>query len=138
MGESAGHIRLVESLTNWIAQNLLNGDYGHIFVYHPLECYVHPPRIGHSIPDVYVSPLKGKGVIIGEAKTSNDIDNQHTYDQMTDYLRRCVQFKDSVLVIAVAWDMVPLMETIIKQLQKNLRADNVRVELIEQLSPWDM
>lgn len=49
-----------------------------------------PPIIGSNRPDVFARDLATSASIIGEAKTTNDIDNQHTFDQLAsffDYLR---------------------------------------------------
>lgn len=45
-----------------------------------------PMRMGNSIPDL--TALNRAGFqIIGEVKTCNDIDNDHTRDQLKDYLK---------------------------------------------------
>jgi hypothetical protein len=49
-----------------------------------------PPIIGSNRPDVFARDLTSSQLIIGEAKTPNDIDNQHSFDQLAsffDYLR---------------------------------------------------
>lgn len=137
MSEKSGHIRLVELLSQWIISNLLNGDDGHIFVDHPLESYKKPPIIAHSVPDVFVPQTKKRGIIIGEAKTSNDIENSHTYYQINDFLAKCAEFDDSILVLAVPWDMVPLMDSIARKLKINCGINNVQIRIPEKLSPWE-
>lgn len=49
-----------------------------------------PPIIGGNRPDVFARDIGASLSIIGEAKTPEDIDNQHTFDQLEsffDYLR---------------------------------------------------
>ena len=49
-----------------------------------------PPIIGGNRPDVFARDIGASLSIIGEAKTSGDIDNRHTFDQLEsffDYLR---------------------------------------------------
>lgn len=49
-----------------------------------------PPIIGSNRPDVFAKDIARSLSIIGEAKTSNDIDNRHTLTQLAsffDYLR---------------------------------------------------
>lgn len=49
-----------------------------------------PPIIGSNRPDVFARDLTTSLSIIGEAKTADDIDNRHTFDQLAsffDYLR---------------------------------------------------
>ncbi len=42
-------------------------------------------QIGQHVPDLTAIDPQGRGVI-GEVKTANDIDNDHTKEQLTDYL----------------------------------------------------
>lgn len=137
MTESAVHIKLVEELSTWIVHNLLSGDSGHIFVHHPSEAYVTPPIMFNSIPDVYVPPINGDRMIIGEAKTSNDIENTHTYDQLSNYLLNCTQYDNSIVVLAVPWDTVPLMSSVILHQQRITYTQNVKVEVLDKLFPWE-
>lgn len=45
-----------------------------------------PMKMGNSIPDL--TALNRDGIqVIGEVKTCNDIDNEHTRDQLKDYLK---------------------------------------------------
>lgn len=49
-----------------------------------------PPIVGSNRPDVFARDLGSSLSIIGEAKTSDDIDNKHTFEQLEsffDYLR---------------------------------------------------
>lgn len=49
-----------------------------------------PPIIGSNRPDVFAKDITSSLSIIGEAKTTDDIDNRHTFDQLAsffDYLR---------------------------------------------------
>ena len=44
-----------------------------------------PPAIGANRPDAFAREISAGRTIIGEAKTTDDIDNQHTRDQLSSY-----------------------------------------------------
>ena len=57
-------------------------------------------------------------VIIGEAKSLNDLENSHTEAQLTAFLRRCSTADGSTLILAVPWPI----ETLARSLLAILRA----------------
>lgn len=44
-----------------------------------------PPPIGANRPDAFARDISTGRTVIGEAKTTDDIDNQHTRDQLVSY-----------------------------------------------------
>lgn len=104
MSESANHKKLVELIINHIGKEV-GDDYiclieSDISDDHPL------PQLTEEgfRPDV-VFEFNGK-MIIGEAKTSNDILREHSLRQYASYLRKCSLYNGSAeFVIAV-----PLMD----------------------------
>lgn len=73
------------------------------FVYADMNGASTPPLIGSSRPDVYASFPEAKYVIIGEAKTGNDIESRHTIEQLFEYFEHITVLGSGELWIAVPW-----------------------------------
>ena len=82
MGESTSHIILVSLLAQWIASTFLDGDTGHILIDAPdRNSRGKPPKVYDFVPDVYVMNAPRCGLIIGEAKTAEDVEKKHTVER---------------------------------------------------------
>jgi len=135
MGESIVHMNLVGKLADWIAKSLLDGKYGYLYIENPGNPVEKKPQLVNGfVPDVMAIKAPGYDCIIGEAKTADDIDNQHTLDQVEAFLSKCAEFKDSYFVFAVPWYRVGLAKAVIKYCCKNISVYNVRTRVLEKLS----
>jgi len=134
MAESSSHIRLVEEMVNWIAATYLNGEKAYLLIDHPdSPTNNKPPKINGYIPDIFssISPLGG--VIIGEAKTINDIERVHTEEQIKAYLRYCKDYNNAIFVFAVPWQMSRFANAFIKRLQDQTGSSLVNINVIKGL-----
>ena len=135
MGESISHIRLVEALYKQIAITFFNGDTGPILVDHPESRPTEkPPRIYDFVPDIYASNIDDSLLVIGEAKTSKDLESNHTFNQLKAFLSFCALHKNSNFVFAVRWEMVPLARAIIKTINKEIVKSDTNITILEKLS----
>lgn len=134
MGESSTHMMLVKELVRWISEHCLGGDSGGLLHDGP-ECT--PSRKSRSIggftPDVLAQRPCGDGVVIGEAKTSGDIDNMHSNAQLTAYMKRCAEQGDGLLVVAVPWHQSRRMESIIRHIKRRNALDDVESVVLRKL-----
>ena len=134
MSESALHMMLVNRLADWIENSLLGGDSGYILIDNPdRRVQDKPPIVYGFIPDVYVMNAPGHGIIIGEAKTTRDVENNHSIEQYQAFLQKCAELKDSLFVLAVPWYMIRLAESILKELKKKIGAEEVTTKVLEKL-----
>ena len=134
MAESASHMRLVQSLVAWIAAEYFGGESKHILVDAPEKSpQSKPPCIGGAVPDA-AAYLPSGGIVIGEAKTSRDIENRHTEGQFCTFLRFCKFHEDSVLVVAVPWPAEALAKNRLKFLKRRDGLATVRTVVLERLS----
>lgn len=85
MAESLKHIEYVKKITTYMVENIPKCEESLIQV--DLAEYESrtPKVIGGNIPDVYYKTLDT--FVIGEAKTDNDIERQHTDEQINNYIR---------------------------------------------------
>jgi hypothetical protein len=89
-----------------------------------------PPIIGSNRPDVFARDIGKSLSIIGEAKTSDDIDNRHTFDQLEsffDYLR--VQPK-AELWMGVPWLSAGTATRVCGRARKQSDALHVRLRVV--------
>ena len=77
MSESNQHLVLVQKMYHWICNNLLNSDSGCIMVDLPsVSSKAKPPKtLDDFRPDLYAYEIDTNVLIIGEAKTYNDLEN---------------------------------------------------------------
>jgi len=134
MGESESHNRLVKSIVDWIASTYFNGEVRHILADLPdRNVHSRPRKIGEAIPDAYALLPTG-GVVIGEAKTSTDLENRHTEGQLRSYLRFCKLSPESLIVIAVPWPVTALAKDRLKYLKRLEKLEEVRTIVLDKLS----
>ena len=134
MSESSVHTNLVKSLAKWVIELLPPEDSSHILVDIPENSpQKKPPRLYEFVPDVFVSNIQRYTLIIGEAKTATDIDNNHTIDQLTAFLRKCSESNNSLLVLAVPWHKVRLAASVIRYCKKKADLDVVETRVIDRL-----
>lgn len=118
MGETAKHINLVYLLEkNVIRDNDINSSL--IFLDTPESRNDCPPIINGYKPDLYYQ--FENVMIIGEAKTKNDLDNIHTKKQIETYILMCSNFKgESIFYLAVPWMDRNFAINAIKKIMKSL------------------
>lgn len=135
MGESNNHIQLVEELVYWITRNYLNGDKGCLLIDHPESAACSKPlRINGYVPDVFTASAPHGRTIIGEAKTSRDVERPHSVEQIKAFLRYCSTHENAFFVFAVPWPMSRYAKTLLKRLQQQTDAATVSIIVIEGLS----
>ena len=134
MGESNNHIQLVEKLVHWIAAAYLNGDKGYLLIDHPESAVCSkPPRINGYVPDVFTASAPNGRTIIGEAKTTHDVERPHSIEQIKAFLRYCSNHENAVFVLAAPWSMSRYAKALLKHLQQHTNASMVTVIVIEGL-----
>ena len=107
MPESSIHTNLVRLLAEWLIDLLPSEVSSHMLIDIPENTLQKkPPKIYEFVPDIFVPNTRGYSHIIGEAKTATDIDNNHTVEQITAFLRKCSESDNSLLVLAVPWHKV--------------------------------
>lgn len=73
------------------------------FIYADSNGAALPPIIGNARPDVYANFARIDRVIIGEAKTSIDLETTHTMQQFIDYFEYLSAKPEGELWLAVPW-----------------------------------
>ena len=131
--ESSSHMEFVKKIAGYVStipneftRNLLcvelPGDYN--------RC---PQIIGRSIPDVYYND--SNYIILGEAKTDKDIDNDHTQRQLNDYIEEVRTYDaDRNIVLCTSIMGFSRMKNIIviKKIREHL--DDIKFHVIDSFN----
>ncbi len=134
MAESEMHINLVRLMFAWTSEHLLNNDHGSVFIDLPeTKTFAKPPPIIDQYrPDLY--SLKNNVLIIGEAKTTNDLDSIHSKNQFISYFRTCEMHEgNSILILAVPCFTEATAANLLKQIRKKNGFCKARIKVISQL-----
>lgn len=118
MPESRVHMALVRLICQCIRNEYFDGDVGSALRDAVgLSSSDKPPPINGYIPDAYAW-VKKNLTLLGEAKTELDLENKHTFSQLTMFVRYCSALPHSVLLIAVPWHCTPLARNILQRISK--------------------
>lgn len=118
MGESAKHVDLINLMKNRICSNE-DVDAALILVDDPTDRKNGPPTINGYKPDLYYD--FNDLLVIGEAKTKDDLLNEHTKSQIETYIKLCANYTgNSRLYLAVPWMESVLANNLIKKISKKL------------------
>ncbi len=134
MAESETHIYLVRLLYKWICSNLMNNDSGCIYSDLPETSSFSKPQkvINQYRPDIFAE--RGNVLIIGEAKTENDLEAIHSKKQFESYLITCEEFKgESYLIVSVPCFIEPSAKNLLNNLKKKLNIKKTQVKVISKL-----
>lgn len=92
-----------------------------------------PPNIGGSIPDVFGRNGTLNHAIIGEAKTSGDIETQRSRKQFSEYLQYLASHERSLLIVAVPWHCTNQVRSLLRSIQRKTNTEQVQIKVLEKL-----
>jgi hypothetical protein len=104
--ESTNHTSLLSRLLIYVQQNM--NEHQRLFVLHDMPGAIgceKPPVIGGYRPDLYAADTPITAAIIGEAKTSNDLETDHSKEQYRAYARYLAMYPGSTMILAVPWHL---------------------------------
>ncbi|WP_243361603.1 hypothetical protein [Fundidesulfovibrio terrae] len=128
MSESVHHRKLVKELGSDVTYDA--GWSRQPIVYVDLQDGLageHPRHIGANRPDIYARDISTGRTVIGEAKTTNDIDNQHTCVQLASYFEYLSLQTEGELWIGVPWMSAGTAIRISKLVRRQTRSYNIPI-----------
>lgn len=135
MVESTLHKTLVTIIERWMKTNSLE----EMIVYVDSEKSFSgnmPPRIDTFIPDVFAKGRNSERMIIGEAKSSQrDLESEHSEKQLIAYLRHCKNKLNSVVVLAVPFDIYNCAKSLLEAIKKQNQLISIKTEVLSFISP---
>lgn len=119
MAESLQHQQLVQLLKKEVVELIPSGRQALIQQDTPDSLALPAKTIEGFRPDIYY--CFEDILIIGEAKTSDDVERQHSRTQYGAYMKECANFHGkAVLIIAVPWIERAAANNIIRNLKKKI------------------
>jgi hypothetical protein len=123
-GESDRHVRLVEMLIDTVNKRHTPRLGLMLFADHHKFGASRPSRIGGHTPDLYAHDVPVTFRIIGEAKTTNDLDTDRSVRQMAAFFDHLALYPGSSFYLAVPWFAVARAEQVVRAIR---RADHAGV-----------
>jgi len=123
-GESKAHTTLVENLIHTIDSRHSHARGFIMFADHHRFGTDRPPMIGGFTPDLFASDVPESFRIIGEAKTSADLDSERTHVQICAFLQHLSLYENAMFYLAVPLYAGPRARTLLKSC---LNPEGIRV-----------
>lgn len=134
MSQSEAHRELVIQ-----AADALIIRYPHIRILTDLQKYPGdevPPTISGYRPDIYANKVSSSPLIVSEAKTDRDLDNKHTHQQITSFIRYLDLLNDSLFVLSVSGRAVDHAKTFMRFLFHTTKVKYTRIEIYDGCDFW--
>jgi len=131
MSESDHHRSLVKFLAEEIAGNAVWSNPP--IVYCDVQdgnSMVLPPIIGSNRPDIFARDLATSLLIIGEAKTSDDIDKGHTFDQLASFFDYLNHQPAGELWMGVPWMSAGTAARVCKYVRTRMNVPHIPIRVI--------
>ena len=128
--ESLSHMTFVKKIADYVSTIPEDFTRNLLCVELPGEYDRCPQIIGGSIPDVFYND--SNYIILGEAKTDNDIDQEHTQRQLNDYINEARTYDaDRNIVLCTSIMGFSRMKniTVIKTMKEQL--DDIKFHVID-------
>ena len=134
LAESLEHSALIQIIIKYIQR-----DYSNIpalGIVHDLSGTLHgekPNRIGGFVPDVYACDAPLTTIIIGEAKTPDDLETERSRKQITAFLSFLGHQQAGVFILAVPWQLKRRADMIVSTLRNAVGATHVQTVTLDGL-----
>ena len=117
MSESLQHQQLVKKIVNETI-NIVGTENKSLIATDAVDGFTLPPLTKEGFrPDVYY--CYGNTLIIGEAKTSSDIEQLHSREQYESYIKKCSLYPgEAILMVAVPWMDHATIHNILAKIKK--------------------
>lgn len=131
LAESSKHTALVQVIIRYIGR-----EHAQLGIVNDLSSPLHaekPNRIDGFVPDVYAFDAPLTTVIIGEAKTQDDLETEHSRKQITAFLSFLCLQKTGILILAVPWHLRRRATAIIETLRAETGATSVKPVTLDDI-----
>ena len=134
MAESAKHIALLTKLLQYVRASA--SETLHLSVLHDLPGLIgcdKPPKLGAYRPDLYATDAPTTRVIVGEAKTTLDLETSHSRQQLLSFLRHLALYPGSTLVVAVPWAARVRAKELLRKLREETNSQHTHLVVIDDI-----
>ena len=134
MAESTNHVELLRRLIAFV-QDTMNANH-EMVVMHDLPASIgaeKPPTVGGFRPDLYATDAVRQLVVIGEAKTTFDIESDHSRAQYLAYAQHLRSCPEPILILSVPWHLRVRAKTLLRLATKAANAPHIVCRVIDDM-----
>lgn len=134
MAESSTHSALVKVIIRYIGRE--HAQIAALGIVNDLSSPLHaekPNRIEGLVPDVYAFDAPLTTVIIGEAKTTPDLETEHSQKQIRAFLSFLGHQPMGIFILAVPWQSKRRAGAIVASLRNAVGASSVKTVTLDDL-----
>jgi len=130
MPESQTHLNLVKNIKIYIDSDIPNSKNFLILSDTPESLNNLPLKINNEFrPDVFAQDNNGR-IIIGEAKTTKDLETSHSKNQIKCFIHYLMKKEDSVFILATPLISINTAKNLLRIIKRKLGAENVKSKCI--------
>jgi len=129
MSETRQHIELTKAIISYVQEHFGAEDLA-LLTDLPGSCDK-PPRVYGFVPDVFANNAPQTLVIIGEAKTAQDLATDHSKAQICEFIRFLAAQSRAVFILAVPWPAAASARQMVEQYLAVFEANNVRPIILD-------
>lgn len=130
MPESSQHLDLVQRIVDYVRIRFAGSK--HLVTMHdlpgPIACDK-PPVIGTFRPDVYAIDAPLTRTIIGEAKTTLDLERDHSIEQLSAFFAYLLTQPSPTMIVAVPWQAKATARSLLQMVGRRLEIRDA-IELV--------
>ncbi len=135
LAESSKHTTLVQTIISYIGRE--HSQIAALGIVNDLSSPLHaekPNRIDGFVPDVYAFDAPLTTVIIGEAKTQDDLETEHSRKQITAYLSFLGHQQTGIFILAVPWQAKRRARAMVEALRAETGATSVKTVTLDDIA----
>lgn len=95
-----------------------------------------PPVIGGHRPDLYGTVLSTKTLVVAEAKTDFDLDNRHTYSQVSTFIEYLELKGGGLFVLSVTGRRADRAKTVLRFIYRQKRVSQTNLSVFDGIDFW--
>ena len=135
MAESSKHTALVQVIIKYI--KYIGREHAGLGIINDLSGPLYaekPNRIDGYVPDVYAFDAPLTTMVIGEAKTQDDLETERSRKQMTAFLSFLGMQESGVFILAVPWHLKRRAAAIVDSLRAETGAAAVKTVMLDDIA----
>ena len=132
LAESSKHTALVEVILRYISR-----EHAGLGIINDLSSPLYaekPNRIGGYVPDVYAFDAPLTKIVIGEAKTQDDLETERSRKQLAAFLSYLGLQQTGIFVLAVPWHLKRRGAAIVEVLRVETGALSVKTVMLDDIA----
>ena len=95
-----------------------------------------PQKIGEHRPDIYAYYMGNDFRVVGEAKTSNDLENSHSNKQISTFVTHLESNHRGIFLLGISGEKADRAKTLLRFLSKDMELKTTRLQIFDGFDYW--